>query len=338
MIDLSQTIDLSTTYLGLKLKNPVVASASPLSESVHNVRRLEDAGAAAVVLHSLFEEQVELESDELDTFLRQGEEISPEAASHFPELMFPVMAPEAYLKHIEKCKQAVKIPVIASLNGTTTGGWIHYAKQMQQAGADALELNIYYVAADSELTSEQVESRYIDLVKAVKAVVTIPVAVKLGPYFSSMANFAKRLDAAGANALVLFNRFYQPDFDLESLEVTPNLILSNSHELLLRLHWIATIYGQVKADMALTGGVHAPTDVVKAVMAGANVAMMTSALLKRGITYIDTIITELLIWMNEHGYDSVRQMRGSMSRNAVPKPSAFERANYMKVLSSYAVR
>jgi dihydroorotate dehydrogenase (fumarate) len=338
MIDLSQTIDLSTTYLGLKLKNPVVASASPLSESVHNVRRLEDAGAAAVVLHSLFEEQVELESDELDTFLRQGEEISPEAASHFPELMFPVMAPEAYLKHIEKCKQAVKIPVIASLNGTTTGGWIHYAKQMQQAGADALELNIYYVAADSELSSEQVESRYIDLVKALKGVVTIPVAVKLGPYFSSMANFAKRLDAAGADALVLFNRFYQPDFDLESLEVTPNLILSNSHELLLRLHWIATIYGQVKADMALTGGVHAPTDVVKAVMAGANVAMMTSALLKRGITYIDTIITELLIWMNEHGYDSVRQMRGSMSRNAVPKPSAFERANYMKVLSSYAVR
>jgi len=338
MIDLSQTIDLSTTYLGLKLKNPVVASASPLSESVHNVRRLEDAGAAAVVLHSLFEEQVELESDELDTFLRQGSELSPEATTHFPELMFPVMAPEAYLAHIEKCKKAVKIPVIASLNGTTTGGWIQYARQMQQAGADALELNIYYVPADADLTSDQVESRYIDLIKAVKAVVTIPVAVKLGPYFSSMANFAKRLDAAGADALVLFNRFYQPDFDLESLEVTPNLILSNSHELLLRLHWIATIYGQVHADLALTGGVHAPTDVVKAVMAGANIAMMTSALLKRGITYIDTIITELLIWMNEHGYDSVRQMRGSMSRNAVPKPSAFERANYMKVLSSYAVR
>jgi len=338
MIDLSQTIDLSTTYLGLNLKNPLVASASPLSESVHNVRRLEDSGIAAVVLHSLFEEQVELESDELDTFLRQGEEVSPEAASHFPELMFPVMAPEAYLKHIEKCKQAVKIPIIASLNGTTTGGWINYAKQMQQAGADALELNIYYVAADAALTSEYVESRYIELVKAVKSVVSIPVAVKLGPYFSSMANFAKRLDSAGANALVLFNRFYQPDFDLESLEVTPNLILSNSHELLLRLHWVATIYGQVKSDIALTGGVHGPTDVVKAVMAGANVAMMTSALLKRGITYIDTMITELLIWMNEHGYDSVRQMRGSMSRNAVPKPSAFERANYMKVLSSYAVR
>jgi dihydroorotate dehydrogenase (fumarate) len=248
------------------------------------------------------------------------------------------MGPDAYLAHIAKCKQAVNIPVIASLNGTTTGGWLGYAKRMQQAGADALELNIFYVPVDPEMTGDRVERRYIDLVKAIKAEIGIPVAVKLGPYFSSMANMARKLDAAGADALVLFNRFYQPDFDLESLEVVPNLILSNSHELLLRLHWIAVLYGQVKADLALTGGVHSATDVVKAMMAGAKIAMMTSALLKRGISYLDTITAELLIWMDEHEYDSIEQMRGSMSRNAVPQPSAFERANYMKVLGSYAIQ
>jgi dihydroorotate dehydrogenase (fumarate) len=228
--------------------------------------------------------------------------------------------------------------VVASLNGTTQGGWLRFAKQIEQAGADALELNIYHIAVDAEVTGEQVEQRYVDLVKAVKAEIHIPVAVKLGPYFSSMANMAKRLDAAGADGLVLFNRFYQPDYDLESLEVVPNLILSNSHELLLRLNWIAVIYGSIKADMALTGGVHSATDVVKSMMAGARVAMMTSALLKRGISYLDTMTTELLIWMGEHEYDSIRQMQGSMSRNAVPQPAAFERANYMKVLSSYALR
>ena len=209
---------------------------------------------------------------------------------------------------------------------------------MEQAGADALELNIYYMPADPNVTGDQVEQQYVELVKAVKAEVKIPVAVKLGPYFSSMANMAKRLDAAGADGLVLFNRFYQPDFDLEALEVVPNLILSNSHELLLRLHWIAMLYGTVKADLALTGGVHSATDVVKAMMAGARVAMMTSALLKRGISYLDTLATELLVWMDEHEYDSIKQMQGSMSRNAVPQPGAFERANYMKVLSSYAMR
>jgi dihydroorotate dehydrogenase (fumarate) len=329
---------LSTTYLGLKLKSPLVASAGPLCESVGNVRRLEDAGAAAIVLHSLFEEQIELESDELDRFMTEGSEISPETVTHFPELLYTVMGPDAYLAHIAKCKQAVNIPVIASLNGTTTGGWLGYAKRMQQAGADALELNIFYVPVDPEMTGDRVERRYIDLVKAIKAEIGIPVAVKLGPYFSSMANMARKLDAAGADALVLFNRFYQPDFDLESLEVVPNLILSNSHELLLRLHWIAVLYGQVKADLALTGGVHSATDVVKAMMAGAKIAMMTSALLKRGISYLDTITAELLIWMDEHEYDSIEQMRGSMSRNAVPQPSAFERANYMKVLGSYAIQ
>ncbi len=248
------------------------------------------------------------------------------------------MGPDAYLAHIVKCKQAVGIPVIASLNGTTKGGWMRYARQMEQAGADALELNIYYIPADPDVTGEQVEQRYVDLIKAIKAEVSIPVAVKLGPYFSSMANVAKKLDAAGADGLVLFNRFYQPDYDLEALEVVPNLILSNSHELLLRLHWIAVVYGSVKADLALTGGVHSATDVVKAMMAGARIAMMTSALLKRGISYLDTMTTELLIWMGEHEYDSIKQMQGSMSRMSVPQPNAFERANYMKVLSSYAMR
>jgi len=338
MIDLSRTIDLSTHYLGLKLKNPLVASASPMCEDLANIRRMEDAGASAVVLQSLFEEQIEIENDDLDRFLTESAEHSAESVTHFPELTRRVRGPDEYLEHIQKCKQAIKIPVIASLNGSTRGGWVSYARQMEQAGADALELNIYYLPVDPRISGEQVEQTYIDLVKAVKADVHIPVAVKLSPYFSSMANMAKKLDAAGADALVLFNRFYQPDYDLEALEVVPNLVLSSSHELLLRLHWIAVLYGQVKADLALTGGIHTATDVVKAMMAGAKVAMMTSALLKRGINYLDTLATELLIWMGEHEYDSVRQMQGSMSRNAVPQPAAFERANYMKVLGSYAMR
>ena len=336
MIDLSKTIDLSTTYLGLKLKNPLVASSSPMCEDVGNVRRMEDAGAAAVVLHSLFEEQIEIESDELDRFITETSSISSEAQTNFPELTKPVRSTEGYLEHVAKCKQAVRIPVIASLNGTTKGGWLRYAKQIQQAGADALELNIYYIPTN--VTGEQVEQQYIELVEAIRAEVRIPLAVKLGPYFSSMANMGRKLDAAGADGLVLFNRFYQPDYDLEALEVVPNLILSNSHELLLRLHWIAVLYGSIKADMALTGGVHSATDVIKAMMAGAKVAMMTSALLKRGISYLDTLSTELLVWMGEHEYDSIKQMQGSMSRNAVPQPKAFERANYVKVLSSYAMK
>jgi dihydroorotate dehydrogenase (fumarate) len=338
VIDLTKTIDLSTTYLGLKLKNPLVASSSPMCEDVGNIRRMEDAGAAAVVLQSLFEEQIEIESAELDHFIAKGSEISAESVTQFPEMLHRVMGPEGYLEHIRKCKEAVKIPIIASLNGATKGGWLHYAKEMEQAGADALELNIYYIPVDGAVPGEEVERKYIELVEAVKSEVRIPVAVKLGSHFSSMANMARKLDAAGAGGLVLFNRFYQPDYDLESLEVVPNLILSNSHELLLRLHWVAVIYGSVKADLALTGGVHSATDVVKSMMAGAKVAMMTSALLKRGINYLDTIATELLVWMGEHEYDSIKQMQGSMSRNAVPQPSAFERANYLKVLSSYSMR
>jgi dihydroorotate dehydrogenase (fumarate) len=338
MIDLSKTIDLSTTYLGLKLKNPLVASSSPMCEDVANVRRMEDAGAAAVVLHSLFEEQIEIESNELDRFITETSSISSEALTHFPELTKAVRSADGYLEHIAQCKQAVKIPVIASLNGTTKGGWLRYAKQIQQAGADALELNIYYIPTDASVAAEQVEQQYVELVQAIRAEVRIPLAVKLGPYFSSLANMGQKLDAAGADGLVLFNRFYQPDYDLEALEVVPNLILSNSHELLLRLHWIAVLYGNIKADMALTGGVHSATDVIKAMMAGAKVAMMTSALLKRGISYLDTLCTELLVWMGEHEYDSIKQMQGSMSRNSVPQPKAFERANYVKVLSSYAMR
>ena len=320
MIDLTKTIDLSTTYLGLKLKNPLVASSSPMGADVGNVRRMEDAGAAAVVLPSLFEEQIEMESEELDRFLGESAERGPEAATHLPELQHAVNGPDVYLKHIQRCKQAVQIPVIASLNGSTKGGWLTYAKQMAQAGADALELNIYYIPVDADLSGEEVERRYVELVQEINQQISIPVAVKLGPYFSSMANFARKLDSAGANGLVLFNRFYQPDYDLEALEVVPNLILSNSHDLFLRLHWVAVLYGQVKADLAVTGGVHTATDVVKAMMAGAKVAMMTSALLQRGINYLDKLATELLVWMGEHEYDSIRQMQGSMSRNAVPQP------------------
>ena len=338
MIDLTKTIDLSTTYLGLKLKSPLVASSSPMCEDIGNIRRMEDAGAAAVVLHSLFEEQIEVDAEELDRFLTESAGHGAEARTQFPELTGPVRGPEGYLKHIAQAKQAVNIPIIASLNGSTTGGWLRYAKEMEQAGADALELNIYYIPADAARTGEQVEQQYVDLVSAIKSRVTIPVAVKLGPYFSSMGNMARKLDAAGANGLVLFNRFYQPDYDLEALEVVPNLILSNSHDLLLRLHWVAALYGGVKADLAVTGGVHDAKDVVKSMMAGAKVAMMTSALLKRGIGHLDTVATELLVWLGEHEYDSIRQMQGSMSRNAVPQPSAFERANYVKVLSSYAMR
>ena len=266
------------------------------------------------------------------------ESVSAESITQFPDMLGYNRGPDAYLKHIRNVKEAVRIPVIASLNGTSAGGWLEYARQIEQAGADALELNIYYIPVDPELSGEQVERDYCDLVREVKSEVRIPVAVKLGPYFSSPVNMAKRLEAAGADGLVLFNRFYQPDFDLEALEVVPNLILSNPYELLLRLHWIAVLYGNVKPDLALTGGVHTATDVVKAMMAGAKVAMMTSALLKKGISYLDTMVTELLIWMGEHEYDSIRQMQGSMSRNAVPQPQAFERANYMKVLSSYTMQ
>jgi dihydroorotate dehydrogenase (fumarate) len=330
--------DLSTRYLGLALRNPLVASASPLCESLDSIRRMEDAGAAAVVLHSLFEEQINLESHHLDRYLSHGTESYAESLTYFPDMTSYNLGPDAYLEHIRRAKAAVEIPVIGSLNGVSTGGWITYARKIEQAGADALELNVYYIPADPELTGGQVEQMYVDLVRDVKRNVAIPVAVKLGHSFSAMANLARRLDAAGADALVLFNRFYLPDFDLESLDVVPRLTLSSSDELLMRLHWIAILYGHVRADLAVTGGVHTGVDVLKAMMAGARVAMMTSALLKHGIAHLGNVRTEVLEWMEAHEYESIAQMQGSMSYRSVREPAAFERANYMKVLSSYVQR
>jgi dihydroorotate dehydrogenase (fumarate) len=330
--------DLSTTYLGLNLKSPLVASSSPLCEDVDNIRRMEEAGAAAVVLHSLFEEQIDFESRHLDRFLSQGTESFAESLSYFPALANYKLGPDEYLEHLRRVKAAVHIPVIGSLNGVSTGGWIRYAKMIQEAGADALELNVYYIATDPELTSAQVEQMYLDLVRDVKATLKIPVAVKLGHAFTTMANMARRLDQVGANGLVLFNRFYQPDFDLDKLEAMPRLTLSNSYELLLRLHWVAILYGRIKADLAVTGGTHTAQDVLKAMMAGARVAMMTSALLKNGIGYLTRLRSDLLAWMEEHEYASIRQMQGSMSYRNVGEPAAFERGNYMKVLSSYGLK
>ena len=331
-------MDLTTTYLGLKLKNPLVVSASPLSENLGNIRRMEDSGASAVVMQSLFEEQIEIESVALDRFLQQGTESFAESVTYFPDLTSYNLGPEGYLEHLRRTKAAVSIPIIGSLNGTSTGGWIEYAKKIQDAGADALELNIYFIPTDPEMTSAKVEQLYLDLVSKVKASVRIPVAVKIGAYFSSLPHTAKRLVEAGADGLVLFNRFYQPDFDLEELEVRPNLMLSTPHELLLRLNWVAILYGRIKADLAVTGGVHTGLEVLKAMMAGARVAMMTSALLKDGIGHLATVLSELEKWMEEHEYESVHQMQGSMSQRAVADPSAFQRANYVRVLSSYALQ
>ena len=299
---------------------------------------MEDAGAAAVVLHSLFEEQLEVESTHLDRYLTHGGESYAEALDYFPDLTGYNLGPDGYLEHVRRAKEAVDIPIIGSLNGISTGGWTDFAKQIEQAGADALELNVYYVPTDPLLTGVQVEEMYADLVRDVKASVTIPVAVKLGHAFTALANVARHLDLAGANALVLFNRFYLPDFDLERLEVAPRLTLSSPHELLLRLHWVAILYGHVKADLAVTGGVHGSAQVLKAMMAGARVAMMTSALLQNGIAYLSRVRADVIEWMETHEYESIAQMQGSMSYRSVAEPAAFERANYMKVLSSYALR
>jgi dihydroorotate dehydrogenase (fumarate) len=331
-------IDLSTRYLGLRLANPLVASPSPLCERLDNLRRMEDAGAAAVVLHSLFEEQIDVESQHLDRYLSYGSESYAESISYFPDLHDYNLGPDGYLEHVRRAKAAVDIPVIGSLNGVSTGGWINFARKIQQAGADALELNIFYVPTDPALTGREVEQMYVDLVRDVRRSLSIPVAVKLGHSFSATANVARRLDEAGADALVLFNRFYLPDFDLDRLDVVPTLTLSNPSELLVRLHWTAILYGHVDADIAVTGGVHGPEDVLKAMMAGARVAMMTSALLTRGIDHLSRVRAGLLDWMEAREYASIAQMQGSMSYRSVGEPAAFERANYMKVLSSYALR
>jgi dihydroorotate dehydrogenase (fumarate) len=328
-------LDLSTKYMGMKLRTPLVPSASPLSEDVDDIKRMEDAGAAAVVLHSLFEEQIEQEQHDLHHQLTAYANSFPEALSFFPEPSNFHIGPDQYLEHIRKAKERVSIPVIASLNGTSPGGWIDYATDIEQAGADALELNIFYIPNDIDTPSADVEQLYIDILEAVEAKVKIPLAVKLGPYFSSLAYMAGRLDAAGADALVLFNRFYQPDIDLKKLEVRPNLLLSTPQALRLPLRWIAMLHGRLKADLAASGGIHTGHDAIKMIMAGANVTMLCSVLLKRGIDQIRVIEGEMLDWMDEHEYESVREMHASMSQRNSLDPAAFERAQYVYALQSF---
>jgi len=331
-------IDLSTTYLGLKLRTPLVSSASPISLEISNIRRLEDAGAAAIVLSSLFEEQLRQETLELDHHLSTGTESFAEAASFFPQAAEFQLGPEQYLNHIRKAKEAVDLPIIASLNGSTVGGWTEYARQIEQAGADALECNIYFIPTDMQLTGAAVEETYIDILRAVKSAITIPAAVKLSPFFSNMANMAKRLDDNGADGLVLFNRFYQPDIDLDELEIKPNVLLSTPQALRLPLTWIGILYARVKASLAATGGVHTSEDVLKVLMVGADVTMLCSAIFREGIHYLKDVEGGILRWMEAHEYESVRQMQGSMSQLRCPDPSAFERAQYMRAIKSYQVK
>jgi len=329
-------MDLSTTYLGLQLKNPIVPSSSPLSRHLSTLRRMEDAGAAAVVLYSLFEEEITMESKTLNEYLVQGTEIYPESITFFPEApSYRMVGPDAYLEHLQEAKRALDIPVIASLNGVSTGGWIEYAQYIEGAGADALELNIYYIPTHLELSGAEVEQIYLDVLRDVRAEVEIPVAMKLSPYFSSMANMAKRLADGGADGLVLFNRFYQPDLDLEELDVVPNLVLSDSHELRLPLRWIAILHGRVDADLALTTGVHTVDDVLKGLAAGAQVTMMASELLENGLGRVGEILADLAMWLVENEYESLDELRGSLSQINVAAPAAFERANYIQVVSSY---
>jgi len=328
-------MDISTKYLGKKLKSPIVPSASPLSREVSSIRLMEDSGAGAVVLESLFEEQIIHEKNELDHFLSQGTESFAESLSYFPEADMYNFGPDDYLEHIRKAKEAVDIPIIASLNGVSTGGWIEYARKMQDAGADAIELNTYYLATDPEKDSQVIENNYMEIVTAVKKSVTIPVSLKLSPFFTSFSSTAKKFDQAGIDGLVLFNRFYQPDIDLESLEVVPNLVLSTSESMRLPLRWIAILYGKVKANLAATTGIHTSDDVLKMLMAGADVTMVCAVLFQNGIGKITQILNGVKQWMDEHEYESVEQMKGSMSHKSVAEPAAFERANYMRVLKSY---
>ncbi len=327
--------DLTTTYLGLSLKNPLVASASPLSRKLDTVRHLEDAGASAIVMYSLFEEQITHESQELDHYLERGTHSYAESLNYFPDLKHYNLVPELYLEHLRRVKQAVSIPVIGSLNGISSGGWVEYARKIEQAGADALELNIYYVPSDVELSGAELEDTYVQLVRDVRARVSLPIALKLSPFFTSLPHMAKRFVEAGANGLVLFNRFYQPDFDLEGLDIVPNLVLSTPHDLRLPLRWIAILYGRVAADLALTSGIHSAPDILKAMMAGASVTMTASTLLMHGIDRLTHLLNTLNEWMEQHEYESIMQMRGSMSQQSVADPAAFERANYMKELNSF---
>jgi dihydroorotate dehydrogenase (fumarate) len=327
--------NLATTYLGLRLKNPLVASASPLSKKIERALKLEEEGIAAIVMYSLFEEQIIHESLELDHYLSRGTDSYPEALSYLPDGGLYAIGPEKYLNQVAGLKKALKVPVIGSLNGVSKGGWTSYARRIEEAGADALELNMYYIATDLEMTSSDIEETQVELVAEIKSRIKIPLAVKISPFVTSIPNFVKRLVDAGADGIVLFNRFYQPDFDLDDLEIVHSLDLSTSADLRLPLRWISILYGKVNADFALTSGVHIYQDVLKTVMAGAKVAMMTSSLLHHGEQVISLILNDLKEWMKEHEYESIQQMQGSMSQRSVREPAAFERANYMKVLSSF---
>jgi dihydroorotate dehydrogenase (fumarate) len=328
-------MDLSTTYMGLKLKHPIVPSASPLSRTLDGIRKMEDAGASAVVMYSLFEEQITWESQVLDHYLSYGAESFAEAITYYPDMAHYNIGPEDYLNLISKAKAATNIPIIGSLNGVSTGGWIEYARKIQQAGADALELNVYYIPTDLLRTGAEVEQMYLDVVRDVKNSISIPIAVKISPFFSSTANMAHRLAVQGADALVMFNRFYQPDFDLENLDVVSNLTLSTSDELRLPLRWVAILYRRVPVDFAITTGIHNSEDVLKALMAGAKVAMMASELLENGLERIGQILEGVKTWMEEREYESVGQLVGSISQVHMAQPAMIERANYMKMLQSW---
>ena len=331
-------MDLTTQYLGFKLKSPIVVAATPLSQVPGNVRRMEDAGAGAIVLHSLFEEQLILESAALDADLSRGTESFAESLGYLPDLGDYRMTHEVYLDHLRSVKSSVGIPVFASLNGATTGGWVRFAREIEEAGADAIELNTFALSTDPRVPAKEIEDQLLELVTAVAKTVKIPVAVKLSPFYTSLPNLAARLDESGARGLVLFNRFYQPDFDIDALEVRPSLHFSTPSELLLRLHWVAILYGHVRTDMAITGGVHSADDVLKCIMAGGNIAMMASALHIHGIEHIARVLANVEHWMAEHSYDSVNQMLGSLSRRFSPDTSPFDRGNYIKTLSSYTLR
>lgn len=330
-------MNLSTTYLGLKLRSPLVMAASPLSENLDNLKHMEDAGASAVVLHSLFEEQLRQDRLELHHRLEQGTESYAEALNYFPNLDEYRLGPEEYLRHIWRAKERVKIPVIASLNASSVGGWVEYARQIQQAGADALELNIYHIPTDMNLSGEVLEDNYLNIVRSVRAEVKIPFAVKLSPFFTNFANVAKRMDDAGVNGLVLFNRFYQPDIDLEDLEVKPNILLSTPMAMRLPLRWIAILHGHLKASLAGTSGIHRASDALKMLMAGADVTMLCSTVLRHGFPQIAMIESDIARWLEEHEYESLAQIKGSLSQKNCADPAAFERAQYMKALCTFQV-
>lgn len=330
--------DLSTRYLGLTLPNPVVASSSPLTEKIDDLRRLEDAGVSAVVLPSLFEEQISIESNDLDLYLSHGAESYAEATSYFPDMGSYNLGPTGYLTRLSAARKALRIPVIGSLNGVSTGGWTRYARKMEEAGADAIELNVYHVPTDPTQSGLDVERMYFDLVAEVVGTVKIPVSVKLTPFLSAPAHVARHLGDLGARGLVLFNRFYQPDFDLEKLEVVPSLNLSSAWTLRLRLRWAAILWGNTSADLAISGGVHSASDVLKSMMAGARVAMVASSVLRHGPEHVRTLLDGVHEWMASHEYESIQQMQGSMSHQHCAEPAALERANYMRVLRSFALR